>query len=107
MSIGKNIKALRVADGITQRALGQAIGFSENTADIRIAQYESGARTPKRELIERFADYFSVEPAVLYAPDVDSYIAMLDTLKEIEVMCKQATLQIADYIRQCYEAVQQ
>lgn len=105
-SIGKNIKALRIQDGVTQKVLGMALGFSENGADVRIAQYESGTRTPKRDLLEAIAHYFCVEPTVLLAPDINSYIAMMDTLAELEVMCKQASMQIGDYIKHLSDAAQ-
>ena len=51
MSPGKRIRSFRLKRGMTQRALGIAVGFPVKTADIRIAQYESGARTPKHDLL--------------------------------------------------------
>ena len=51
MSLGKRIRSFRLKRGMTQRALGRAVGFPAKTADIRIAQYESGARTPKHDLL--------------------------------------------------------
>lgn len=106
MSIGNNIKALRIQDGMTQKELGLALGFSENAAGVRIAQYESGVRTPKKDLLAKIAYYFMVEPAVLTAPDLDTYVSMMDTLNELDTMCKQASLQIANYIKQLSEAAQ-
>lgn len=50
---------------MTQKQLGLAVGFSESTADIRIAQYESGARTPKAQLLHRIASVLEVDPIVL------------------------------------------
>ena len=47
MAIGERIRFLRNLRGMTQKYLGFAIGFPEKTADIRMAQYESGTRTPK------------------------------------------------------------
>ena len=41
MSPGKRIRSFRLKRGMTQRALGRAVGFPAETADIRIAQYES------------------------------------------------------------------
>lgn len=55
MSIGDKIKYLRKIRNMTQKELGVAVGFDEKNADIRIAQYESGTRTPKPELIAKFA----------------------------------------------------
>lgn len=55
MSIGDKIKYLRKVRHLTQKELGIAVGFYEKNADIRIAQYESGTRTPKPELTTKFA----------------------------------------------------
>lgn len=55
MSIGDKIKYLRKIRNMTQKELGVAVGFDEKNADIRIAQYEAGTRTPKPELIGKFA----------------------------------------------------
>ena len=48
LNTGKRIRRYRILCGMTQKALGMAVGFPPETADVRIAQYESGARTPKR-----------------------------------------------------------
>jgi transcriptional regulator with XRE-family HTH domain len=50
MAIGERIKYIRNLKNFTQKYLGQLIGFPEKTADIRIAQYESGTRTPKADI---------------------------------------------------------
>lgn len=50
---------------MTQKQLGLAVGFSESTADIRIAQYESGARAPKASLLHRIASVLEADPIVL------------------------------------------
>ena len=47
MAIGDRIKRARNFRGMTQKELGMAVGLDEKSADIRIAQYESGTRTPK------------------------------------------------------------
>ncbi|EAD4769682.1 XRE family transcriptional regulator, partial [Listeria monocytogenes] len=46
MAIGDNIRKFRKLKGMTQKELGLALGFDKKTADIRIAQYESGTRKP-------------------------------------------------------------
>ena len=48
MAIGERIRFIRNLRGMTQKYLGTAIGFTEKTADVRMAQYESGSRTDKR-----------------------------------------------------------
>ena len=51
MATGQRIRFFRNLRGMTQKYLGMMVGFSERTADIRMAQYESGTRTPKINLI--------------------------------------------------------
>ena len=57
MSImGDKIHRIRDFRGMTQKQLGKAVGFDEKSADVRIAQYESGTRTPKQALVDRLAE---------------------------------------------------
>ena len=42
LNTGKRIRRYRILCGMTQKALGIAVGFPQETADVRIAQYESG-----------------------------------------------------------------
>ena len=49
MAIGERIRFIRNLRGMTQKWLGQAVGFPPKTADVRMAQYESGSRTPKED----------------------------------------------------------
>ena len=42
MAIGERIRFFRNLKGYTQKYFGQIVGFSEKTADIRIAQYGVG-----------------------------------------------------------------
>lgn len=49
MQIHERIKRIREFRGLTQRELGIAIGCTEASAAVRIGQYETGARTPKKE----------------------------------------------------------
>lgn len=60
MSIGENIKRIRNKRGITQKELGISIGFGETSASPRIAQYETGNRVPKEEILKRIADVLQV-----------------------------------------------
>ena len=47
-TFGEKVRLVRTFRGLTQKALGIAVGLNEKTADIRIAQYESGSRYPKQ-----------------------------------------------------------
>ena len=72
MAIGERIRFLRNLKGMTQKWLGIAVGFPEKTADIRMAQYESGSRTPKADLTQSLAQVLEVSPLALTVPDIDS-----------------------------------
>lgn len=84
MAIGERIRFFRNLRGMTQKYLGQAVGFPEKTADIRMAQYESGSRTPKAELTESLAGALGVSPLALSVPDIDSYLGLMHTLFTLE-----------------------
>ena len=51
MILGERIKRIRTFRGLTQRELGLKLGYEERNADVRIAQYESGYRVPKKILL--------------------------------------------------------
>ena len=68
MAIGERIHFFRTMRGMTQKYLGMALGFPEKSADVRLAQYENGSRTPK----------------ALDVPDIDSYTGLMHTLFTLE-----------------------
>ena len=74
MAIGERIRFIRNLRGMTQKFLGLQVGFSERTADIRMAQYESGSRTPKADLVEQLADALDVSTEALNVPNIDRRI---------------------------------
>ena len=69
---------------MTQKFLGLQVGFSERTADIRMAQYEAGTRTPKEDLTKALAHALDVSPDALTVPDIDTYIGLMHTLFALE-----------------------
>ena len=84
MAIGERIRFFRNLCGMTQKYLGQVVGFPEKTADIRMAQYESVSRTPKADLTNKLAVVFDISPQALSVPDIDSYIGLMHTLFTLE-----------------------
>ena len=84
MAIGERIKYIRNLRGMTQKQLGMVIGFDEKTADVRMAQYETGTRTPKEKMVDHLAYILNVEPKALNLPDIDSYIGLAHTLFALE-----------------------
>lgn len=84
MAIGERIRFLRNLRGMTQKWLGSAVGFPEKAADVRMAQYESGTRTPKENLVNDLARVLEVSPAALDVPNIESYIGLMHTLFALE-----------------------
>ena len=84
MAIGQRIRFFRNLRGMTQKHLETVVGFPEKTADIRMAQYESGSRTPKSDLTENLAGVLGVSPLALSVPDIDSYLGLMHTLFTLE-----------------------
>jgi transcriptional regulator with XRE-family HTH domain len=80
MAIGERIHFFRLKRGMTQKYLGQTVGFPERSADVRLAQYETGTRTPKADLTTTLAAALDVSPQALAVPDIDSYIGLMHTL---------------------------
>ena len=84
MAIGERIRFFRNLKGMTQKYLGILVGFPEKTADIRMAQYESGTRTPKEDLTNTLAEVLEVSPLALSIPDIDSEQGLMHTLFALE-----------------------
>lgn len=68
LNTGKRIRYFRILNGMTQKALGMAAGFPEKSADVRIAQYETGTRKPKHDVIVSLANVFNVSPISVLPP---------------------------------------
>ena len=84
MAIGERIHFFRLLRGMTQKYLGTAVGFPERSADVRLAQYETGSRKPKADLTAALAQVLEVSPQALDVPDIDSYIGLMHTLFTLE-----------------------
>jgi transcriptional regulator with XRE-family HTH domain len=84
MAIGERIHFIRNLRGMTQKYLGILAGFPEKTADIRMAQYESGTRTPKTDMTNRLAQILKVSPHALDLPNIDNEIGLMHTLFALE-----------------------
>ena len=84
MAIGERIHFFRLLRGMTQKYLGMSLGFPEKSADVRLAQYETGSRTPKADLTVALAEVLDVSPHALSVPDIDSYVGLMHTLFTLE-----------------------
>lgn len=84
MAISERIRFFRNMRGMTMKQLGRLIGFPERSADVRMAQYENGTRSPKADVTANLAQVLEVAPEALNVPDIDSYIGLMHTLFALE-----------------------
>ena len=69
---------------MTQKYLGMSLGFPEKSADVHLAQYEAGSRTPKTDLTAALAEVLDVSTHALSVPDIDSYVGLMHSLFTLE-----------------------
>ena len=86
MAIGQRIKFFRNRKGMTQKQLGEQLGFMGKTSDVRMAQYESEARVPKIDLVKQMSQIFDINTHALTVPDIDTHIGLMHTLFALEDM---------------------
>jgi len=86
MAIGQRIRFFRNRKGMTQKQLGEILGFLGKTSDVRMAQYESEARVPKLDLVKEMAGIFDISTHALNVPDIDTSIGLMHTLFALEDM---------------------
>lgn len=72
MTLGEQIRQVRRNRGMTQKELGMRLGCPENSADVRIAQYETEHRMPKKERLEAIAKVLEVNPEIFCRRSPDS-----------------------------------
>lgn len=68
-AFGKRLREARLCAGMTQDALGVAIGLDEGPACIRISRYESGVHNPSLDVLWQLAEALQVPPAFLVTED--------------------------------------
>lgn len=72
MTIGENIKRIRLQRGLTQAELGNLIGIS----DSMVRRYELGIRTPKIDKLQKIAYSLGVNVEALLNTEIDEDTAM-------------------------------
>ena len=80
MNVGAKIRKIRMFRKLTQKELGRRLGYGENSADVRIAQYESGQRTPKQETLIRIAEILEVNVRNFLSPGIATMDELMETL---------------------------
>ena len=80
LKLGARIRKIRMFRKLTQKELGRRLGYGENSADVRIAQYESGQRTPKQETLIRIAEILEVDVRNFLSPGIATMDELMETL---------------------------
>ncbi len=96
MILGERIKRIRTFHGSTQRKLGLKLGYEERNVAVRIAQYESGYRVPKKNpLIEmvkilnvNYIHFIGVTPSCV--EDIMLTLLWLDEDDRSTLACSQS-----------------
>ena len=87
MSIGKRLRFFRKKAQMTQKELGLLVGFNPLSAEVRIAQYESGERTPRLPLRKELASALGVAPEALSVPNIENDRELMHLLFAMEDRC--------------------
>ncbi len=84
MSVGSKIRAIRMLKNMTQKELGEMVGFSTSTADVRIRQYESNKMVPKEDKLKEIANALDVDVSALKDHDIYSDLDLMQVLFQLE-----------------------
>ena len=68
ITFGRKLNHLRQKNHLTQKELGIALGFPEDSTDIRITQYEATTRKPLDEILVKLDKILCVPIDILTVP---------------------------------------
>lgn len=80
----ERIRFFRKRAGMSQKELGTSAGLNPASADVRIAQYESGNRRPKPALVSALARALGVSVEALTVPEICSGAELIQLLFYLE-----------------------
>lgn len=89
MSFGKNLERIRKTRKVSQAALGEELGLTQQM----ISSYEKGISSPNVEILVKIADYFHVSLDVLVGytpkkpqvtPTESRFLRYFETLNEMD-----------------------
>ncbi len=88
ITLGERLKFIRHFRKMTQKELGIACGFPEESADVRIRHYEMNRYVPKQDMIQRLASALRCSAYALcsFNNDILSITELLLWLHEIRTM---------------------
>ncbi len=82
--IGDAIKGSRKYNGLTQKGLGIQLGIAPNTADVRIAQYETEHRFASENLTKHLAEILGIHKYAISKLSIDTELEALHTFLKID-----------------------
>ena len=83
-SIGGKIKRYRELRGWSQKELGLRCGYSANSADVRIAQYEKNKKKPQEKALKEISAALEIDECALFDADMIPYNRMYHALFDME-----------------------
>ena len=76
-NIGERIGFFRRLHNLDKEELGRLLGYRDRTCDVRVAQYESGDRVPKEEMLKKIAAIFGISPYALNIPNIRTWASRM------------------------------
>lgn len=84
MRLGNKIKKYRNLRGLTQKQLGEMVGFKPSTALVRINQYETGKMAPKEEIRSNIAHALDIDIEALSDVETETFEDYMYVFFELE-----------------------
>ena len=84
VATGERIRFFQILRGMTQKYLGLMLGFPDNSANVRLAQYECEDQTPKSDLTAAMAEALDISPKAIAVPNINSMDWLMHTLFALE-----------------------
>ena len=84
MTVGERIKKIRIFRKMTMDEFGAALGFEGKSMSVRIAQYETGARVPKADMLAKIAEVIDMVDTPNGIKDISTAIKNIKEIKGIK-----------------------
>lgn len=82
MSFGHRLKRIRNHRDLTMNQVGLQLRIPERQADVRISQYESDHKMPRKDVIEKLTFILNVIEYALDTPDLSTNYGAIFTMFE-------------------------
>jgi len=95
--LSKRLREVRLTYGISQKKLGVLAGLPENTAGVRINQYEKGKHIPDFLTLQRIGKVLGYPLEFFYAED-DMVAEIIHLISKLSVSNKQEVLNLVKFL---------